>query len=126
MTVDLNSKANKRRLRSLAGMAYTRELGNELAKLEMDFGAWRRGEIDPFELSDRIHRFHDGVSRDLYVTYRDLPPGHAVARAIALHVLERAEVPSDLLAALESTIQLFAEMEEPVGGQDEEEDSGAL
>jgi hypothetical protein len=38
-------------------------------------------------------------------------------------VLERAEAPSDLLAVMEPTIQFFAEMEEPVGEQDEEEDS---
>jgi len=121
VTVNLDSKANKRRLRVLAGTAYTRELGNELAKLEIDFGRWRRGEIDPFELSDRIHRFHEGVSRDLYVTYRDLPPGQTVARAVAFEVLERAEVPADLLAALERTIQFFKEPEEPAGEQAEKD-----
>src|SRR5437868_10242462 len=114
MTDELETKANKRRLRELAGVAYTRELGNELAKIEMDFTRWRRGEIDPFELSDRIHRFHDGVSRDLYVIYRDLSPRHAVARAISLHVLERAEVPFEILAVLEPTIQFF-EQTEPTG-----------
>jgi hypothetical protein len=66
------------------------------------------GEIDPFELSDRIHRFHDGIARHLYVQYRDLPPGHCVARATALHILERSEIPPEILTALESTIRFFA------------------
>lgn len=103
----LETKANKRKLRELSGLAYRRELGHELAKLEVDFSRWRGGEIDPFELSDRIHRFHDGVSRDLYVAYGGRNPSLEVARAIALHVLDRNEVPSEILAELESRIQLF-------------------
>jgi hypothetical protein len=115
----LDTKANKRKLRELAGVAYRRELGHELAKLEMDFARWRGGKIDPFELSDRIHHFHDGVSRDLYVSYRDLSPIHAVARAIALQVLDRTEIPSELLAELESVIPFFAEHQETQGDSDD-------
>jgi len=103
----LETKANKRRLRELSGLAYRRELGHELAKLEVDFSRWRGGEIDPFELSDCIHQFHDGVSRDLYVAYLGRNPSLEVARAIALHVLDRNEVPSEILAELEPLIQLF-------------------
>jgi len=100
MAVDLNAKANRRKLRELAGVAYTRELSAELAKLDRDFGQWRSGEIDPFELTDRIHRFHDGISRDLYVLYRDLPSGHSVARAVVLQLLQESEVPSEILSAV--------------------------
>jgi hypothetical protein len=77
MAADLNIKSNRRKLRELAGVAYTRELSAELAKLEGDFGQWRSGEIDPFELSDRIHRFHDGISRDLWL--RSLSKRHTAA-----------------------------------------------
>src|SRR5215207_4472333 len=104
MAVDLNTKANRRKLRELAGVAYTRELSAELAKLESDFVQWRSGEVDPFELSDRIHRFHDGISRDLYVRYRDLSPSHSVARAVVLQLLQETEVPSEILSALEPAI----------------------
>ena len=109
MAVDLEAKVNKRKLRELAGVAYERELGAELSKLESEFARWRRGEIDPFELSDRIHRFHDGISRDLYVLYGRLPPSHAVARAVALQVLQEAEVPSELLEALERPLHFYRE-----------------
>ena len=109
MTVNLDSKANKRKLRELAGVAYERELGAELSKLESEFARWRRGEIDPFELSERIHRFHDGISRDLYVLYGRLSPSHSVARAVAFQVLQEAEVPSELLEALERTIHFYRE-----------------
>jgi hypothetical protein len=121
MVANLNTKANRRKLRELAGVAYTREIGTELSKVEKDFGRWRSGEIDPFELSDRIHRFHDGVSRDLYVFYRDVSPNTAVARAVAYRILDRAEIPRDILPALESAIEYFAERNEQSGGMGEED-----
>jgi hypothetical protein len=110
MAAELDTKANRRKLRELAGVAYTRELAAELAKLEREFVHWRSGQIDPFELSDRIHRFHDGISRDLYVLYRDLLPIHAVARALGLHLLKENEIPADLLSALESAIELYRDL----------------
>jgi hypothetical protein len=112
MAADLNTKANRRRLRELAGVAYTRELGAELSKVEEGFARWRRGEIDPFELSEQIHRFHNGISRDLYVTYRDLPPHLSVARAVAYSILERTEIPPEILAALGPAIEFYDEQPE--------------
>lgn len=110
---NLDTKANRRKLRELSAVAHVRELSAELAKVEDDFARWRRGEMDPFELSDRIHRFHDGASRDVYVTYRDLRPYQAVARAVAYRILERAEIPSDLFATLEPLIHFY----EPEDGE---------
>jgi hypothetical protein len=107
---DLQSKAIRRRLRELAGQAYARELGAELAKLEADFARWRSGEIDPFELSDRIHRFHNGRSRDLYVFYDPRDSEVSVARAVGHRILDRTEVPPEILAALEGKIEYFARM----------------
>lgn len=103
---ELETKANRKKLRELAAVAHERELGNELAKVEENFALWRRGEIDPFELNDRIHRFHDGTSRDLYAT-RGLRPYQAVARAVAYRILDRTEIPSDILTALETVIGFF-------------------
>ena len=120
MTVDLETKATKRKLRQLAGVAYERELGAELSKLETEFARWRRDEMDPFELSDRIHRFHDGASRDLYVLYNRLHPGQSVARAVALQLLEEKEVPSELLEALERPIHFYREQLTEPEEQDED------
>jgi hypothetical protein len=75
----------------------------------VEFTRWRSGSLDPFELSDRIHRFHDGVSRDLYVLYGRLPPSHSVARAVVLQVLEESEVPSEILEALEQPLEFYRE-----------------
>jgi hypothetical protein len=56
----------------------------------------------------RIHRFHDGISRDLYVLYGRLSPSSAVARGVALQVLQETEVPSEILAALERPLEFYA------------------
>jgi hypothetical protein len=120
MTVDLETKATKRKLRQLAGEAYRRELGAELSKLEAEFARWRRGEIDPFELSDRIHRFHDGASRELYVLYNRLHPSQSAARAVALQILQEAELPSELLEALEHPLHFYREQLTEPGEQDED------
>lgn len=114
MTADLESKRNKRQLRELAGIAYQRELGAELAKLEAEFARWRSGEIDPFELSDRIHQFHDGAARDLYVLYGRVHSTQTVARAVACQILQEDEVPAELLDALARSLQFYREqMAEP-------------
>ena len=116
MTIKLDSSPNRRKLRQLAGVAHTRELGAGLSRLEADFATWRRGEIDPFELSDRIHRFHDDVSRGLYALYNRLPPSQLVARAVALQILQEADLPAVLLEALERDVQYYRE---PLSGLDE-------
>lgn len=111
MSADL-TKAQRRKLRELAEIAYARELAAELAKLDKDFAAWRSGGIDPFELSDRIHRFHDGACQELYVHYRNVQPSLSVARAVALQLLSEAEVPSEIRSALESAVEFYRKQRE--------------
>jgi hypothetical protein len=120
MAADLETKVNRRKLRELAGVAHKRELGAALSKLEAEFARWRRGEIDPFELSDRIHRFHNGESRDLYVIYNRLPPSSSVARAVALQILQEAELASELLEALELPLHFYRERLTEPDEQDED------
>ena len=62
---------------------------------------------------------------NLYVTYRDLSPhlsvARAVARAVAYGILERKEIPAEILAALESAIQFYDERPEESGEAAEKE-----
>jgi hypothetical protein len=99
------SKPIRKELRRLAGLAHDRELGQHLGKLELRFGAWHAGEIDPTELAGAIHEFHQGPNRHVFVTYQSLKPDAAVARALALGILAEDEVPSSVLTAIEHEIQ---------------------
>jgi hypothetical protein len=98
------TKSEKRTLRKLAGEAYARELHEALGDLDSAFSDWRNGRIDGFQLSDFIHDFHQGPSRDLYVQYTQTDPGLLVARAVARGLLKDSEVPKPLTSALSEVI----------------------
>ncbi len=109
MVVDMDSfgKAQRKELRRLAGLAYERELGTALVALEAHFREWHAGRLDVHQLSDAIHEFHNGVARDLYVTYTRLEPQVAVAQAVARKVLRDDEVPPTLREALQALITFY-------------------
>jgi hypothetical protein len=111
----------RRLLREHAGRAYAEELNRELLPLADDFDRWRRGELDGFELSERIHRFHDGPARDLYKKYRYASPETNVAYAIHAGILERERVPPELLAYIGNALAFYAMEESAPAVLDEEE-----
>jgi len=115
------TKSQRRAIRELAALAHDRELLVELAKLHDAFARWRSGELDPHELNDIIHAFHQGPSRKLFSHYTDSDPIIPVAAAIVRGVLSEAEVPEGVLPALSSTIAFFRR--EPLGDSEQSESS---
>jgi hypothetical protein len=92
-------KPVKRKLRELVGAAYEAALRQELLKLREEFARWERGEIDGFELTERIHKFHDGPARELYKLYAS--PSTAdlamiVAGAVHSKLIDGASIPDDV------------------------------
>jgi hypothetical protein len=94
----------------LAGLAHERELSNAAADLQARFEEWRSGRIDVFALNEQIHRYHDGVSRDLYKRYSMGEAHWSVASAIARGILKESEVLPILLDSLRSVVDLAREM----------------
>ncbi|HEY5281739.1 MAG TPA: hypothetical protein VIM14_03020 [Polyangia bacterium] len=90
------TKSQKRCIRELAALAYERELGTELGKVEAEFGRWRRGETDAHALEDVIHKFHNGPSRKLYSLYTGGMLELVVAGAVARGVVSAAEIPQEI------------------------------
>ena len=95
------TKGQRRQIRELVAVAYERELGRELAMVEVEFSRWRHGEIDAHAVSDAIHKFHNGVARDLFSAYTGNMPDLALGSAIARGILSPDEVPADIRSALE-------------------------
>ena len=89
------TKAQRRRLRELGAIAYERELSAELSKIEAEFGRWRAGEIDAHELSERIHRFHQGPARELFSKYDHSNLDFMVAHAIHRGLITEKEISVD-------------------------------
>jgi hypothetical protein len=101
------TKSQRRRLAELAGLAYQRDLDAELAKLEAEFQKWRAGELSGHDLSDLIHAFHQGPSRDLFKAYDHRFREFAVANAIRRGVLTETEVGPEILALLAPNLSLL-------------------
>ena len=105
------SKHLRKLVRQAADEAYRRELDRELEFLHAAFEQWRRGELPGFDLADRIHRFHEGPNRQLYLGYTGSDPQFAVAGAIHSGVMRIEELHPDLLPTmgpLVETIRSFA------------------
>jgi hypothetical protein len=92
------TKKQRRELRDLQGLAWERELSGALEELLRDFQSWKKGEITPFELNDRIHRFHNGRSRELFNAYTGSLDTFCLDFVVARGVIEESEVSEDLLA----------------------------
>src|SRR5260370_989762 len=110
----------KQHLRELTATVHERAVRAHLEQLADDFQRWRAGTLDTWELTDRIHRFHDGPSRELFSQYNQGEPGLNVAHAIATGLLKESEVPGEVLQALAGLIAIQRSWAQEEGGEPEE------
>jgi hypothetical protein len=103
------TKAQRRQLRELGGIAYERDLSEELTRLESEFRRWRTGEIDAFGLEAAIHAFHQGPARELFSTYGHSNLDLAVARAIHRGSLSAEEAGPETMDLLGKHLALMRE-----------------
>lgn len=103
------SKKIKKLIRDYNGVAYEAELKHELRKLHVNFEAWRDEDITGGELSELIYKFTKGPSRALYLKYNGSWPDLNVAQAIVSGILEKDEMPSELIEGLGEMIKLLEE-----------------
>jgi len=101
------SKRIKKLIREYSAEAHERELQRELVRLDRSFNGWREGTMGSGELSYRIHEWETGPSRNLYKKYNRGEAHSNVAYAIAVGILDQAEVPEELLEALAGPISMF-------------------
>jgi hypothetical protein len=101
------TKAQKHELGRVAGLAYERELSAALSELEEYFRRWRAGQIEPNDVSDAIHEFHQGAGRKLWSQYHGGDDYLVAVAAIATGVVERHEVAADLLQIMEPSFALY-------------------
>ncbi|MGI8905218.1 MAG: hypothetical protein ACR2IE_01865 [Candidatus Sumerlaeaceae bacterium] len=105
--LDKYPKAVKKEIIRLIGVVYERELRKAQFGLLGDFAQWEAGELDAFELNERIHVYHDETARELWKRMGTVQP-HAdlcVAAAVRDGVLKREEVTQQTRDALESLIR---------------------
>jgi hypothetical protein len=92
------TKAQRRQLRELAGLAYERELGAAIEVLRQDIERCRAGQLNAFQVNELIHKYHDGVARKLWKLYAMGGNFECnVYSAIARGILLESEIDSGLL-----------------------------
>ncbi len=101
------SKSERAQLRKLAGTAWEAELCAALKELRGDFQRWEAKFINAFELTDKIHEFHNGISRELYKRYTALKPIEAVGIAVAKGVIDEDALTPQLLEKLATSIEVY-------------------
>ena len=106
----MDDKAIRRQTSELADQAYEEELRRALAPLAEAFERWKAGAASSVEISDMIHEFHQGPSRQLGRTYTALKPSTLVARAVSLGVIARKNLPPEVAAALADEIGTFEQL----------------
>lgn len=114
MKSDIFTKAERHRIRELAGMAYERELSTATLALQKNFERWNRREMDVFELEKCIHKFHDGASRGLYKHYVMFGDAEVLlASAVAREIVKESEVEPAILVKLSSLIKTYSQASMP-------------
>jgi hypothetical protein len=94
--------AIQRLLRHWSAVAHERELGRELDLLHEQFDRRSRGELTSFELNERVHRFHQEKSREIFSRYTNNFHEMHVAAAIARGLIDRQELPEALRVYLKN------------------------
>ena len=104
----LYTKAEKRKMRHLGGLLYTRNLDAALGRLRERFEAWHDGDIDGFELSEDIHHFYTGPSRELYKRFAHASTScieNEIARGLYEEVLPWEEIPEEMVPRFEALVE---------------------
>lgn len=99
----------RRALRELAARAHELELARELTALEREFTRWRSGAVSAFDLSEAIHRFHQGPARELYLTFTQPNPSGAIVSAIRAGILDRRQIAPDVLEELAGALSMYGD-----------------
>jgi hypothetical protein len=100
-------KRLKRLVREWATIAHDRELAKALLELHGQFDRWQEGAITAAKLNDLVHQFHEGASREIWKTYATNRLEPAVGFAVATGILQREELPAELLQHVVGLIELY-------------------
>jgi hypothetical protein len=107
------SKRVKRLLRTAAGAAHEEELGRALLPVAEAFELWKAGQLGSGELSEILHRFHQGPNLELFRRYNAPNPNLAVAHAIVTGILDRSTIAPELLEHLAGALKFYESQAAP-------------
>jgi hypothetical protein len=89
--------------------ATRRSFGEPCSPSRRRLGGGRDEKLGSGELSEIIHRFHQGPARELWIRYNTPHLEMAVAFAITTGVLGRETIPAELLEHLAGALRFYEE-----------------
>ncbi len=102
------TKRQKRVLRQILAIAHERELSAALDQLAGKFHQWATGKLDCFQLSDLIHRYHNGAARWIYSKYDSgLDLVLQVAACMRDGLVESGEIPEEFKERIQTAIDML-------------------
>ena len=104
-----HSKSIRKKLRELKMEAHEREIKSHLLELSKKFDQWKQDKIGSGELSVHIHEYEKGPSKWMFGFYNNLDPETNIARAVAIGLFSRDEVPDEIIEIIENQISYFEE-----------------
>jgi hypothetical protein len=100
------TKNQKRVLKRLIAEAHKRELTQALKRLYVEFRHWESGDIDAFELDEKIHNYHQNDARIIWSRYDGrLPLLMVLAGTVQLGLMTLEELPSEFREKVGQTLQ---------------------
>ena len=97
----------RRLVREWARIAHERDLRKALGELRIQFGRWEHGDISSFELNEFVHQFHQESSREIWKRYTTNHLEPAVASAVVAGILQREELPAELVKHIAGLIEFY-------------------
>jgi len=102
-----SKKKLKKQFKKLLNMAYQNELSSELNKLHKEFEKFFSNKINCFELDDKIHLFHNDISRNLYNKYNNSNDieHFVIAKAVLNNFILKENIPNEYIEIIEEAIK---------------------
>lgn len=101
------SKEVKKKLRTLAEIAYEKELRQYLEELYQHFVVWKQGKIDTFQLDELIHKYHNKDAREAYKSFVNSDKRIHLARAVYNGLLKIEEIPDEVRNDISKLIEFW-------------------
>lgn len=102
------TKSQKKHLRQLASQCYEKETSLALEELYENFQKWKKSEITPWDLTEKIHEHHDQIARELWKIYVQInDPCLSVSIALAKGIIEIKEVQENCRELVEMRSEFF-------------------
>ena len=81
-----------------------------LGALGEKFDQWRAGTMSSEQLHQAVHEYHNGIGREIWKRYATNKPEMPLAHAVAAGFVSRESLPEEILAHIESRVEMFEEL----------------